>query len=83
MNARIWMVCGAVLAALGVGLGAYHAHGLHAWLQQTGAEPEQVVRRLQNADVAVRYQMYQALGLLTAPVDGDGDGRPRFSGDPP
>ncbi len=64
MNARIWMVCGAVLAALGVGLGAYHAHGLQAWLQQTGAEPEQVVRRLQHADVAVRYQLYHALGLL-------------------
>ena len=42
MNGRFWMSLGAALAALGVLLGAYHAHGLQAWLQQTGAAPEQV-----------------------------------------
>ena len=31
------MSVGAVLAALGVLLGAYHAHGLQTWLQQTGS----------------------------------------------
>ncbi len=64
MNGRFWMSLGAALAALGVLLGAYHAHGLQAWLQQTGADPEQLARRLDNAEVAVRYQMYHALALI-------------------
>ncbi len=64
MNGRFWMLLGATLAALGVLLGAYHAHGLETWLENTPASPEQVVRRLDSAEVAVRYQMYHALALL-------------------
>jgi uncharacterized membrane protein YgdD (TMEM256/DUF423 family) len=64
MNGRFWMSLGALLAGLGVVLGAYHAHGLQTWLQHTGAAPEQVAHRLDNAEVAVRYQMYHALGLI-------------------
>ncbi len=64
MKGQYWLVIGAVLAAAGVALGAYQAHGLQAWLETTGATADQVTRRMHNADVAVRYQMYHALGLL-------------------
>ncbi len=64
MHGKFWMSLGAVLAALGVALGAYHAHGLQAWLQQLGLNPEQIARRLDQAEVAVRYQMYHALALI-------------------
>ncbi|WP_425321329.1 DUF423 domain-containing protein [Deinococcus humi] len=46
---------GAILAALGVALGAFAAHGLKARL-----EPN----LLANFETGVRYQMYAALALL-------------------
>ena len=46
---------GAILAALGVALGAFATHGLKARL-----EPN----LLANFETAVRYQMYAALALL-------------------
>ncbi len=64
MKGPYWLAIGAALAAAGVALGAYHAHGLQAWLETTGATADQVTRRMHSADVAVRYQMYHALGLL-------------------
>lgn len=48
-------VAGALLAALGVALGAFGAHAL-----QDGLEPA----RLANFETGVRYQMYAALALL-------------------
>lgn len=61
------VIIGALLAAAGVGLGAFGAHGLSDAL---GAElaPAERERRLDNWDVAVRYQMYHALGLLAAGI---------------
>jgi uncharacterized membrane protein YgdD (TMEM256/DUF423 family) len=65
MNQRYFAVLGALLAAAGVLLGAYHAHGLESWLVNTGLTPEELSRRMGNAEVAIRYQMYHALALLT------------------
>ena len=48
-------VAGALLLALGVGLGAFGAHGLKETLT-----PE----RLATFETAVRYQLFQGLGLL-------------------
>ena len=64
MRRHHWLVVGALLAGAAVALGAYQAHGLQGWLERSGATADQVVRRLQNAEVAVRYQMFHALGLL-------------------
>ena len=55
MNWTIWIILGAAFAALGVGAGAFGAHALKERLT-----PEY----LQVFEVAVRYQMYHALGLL-------------------
>lgn len=50
------MVTGALLAGLGVVLGAFGAHALQGMLEESG--------RLDTYETAVRYQFYHALGLL-------------------
>jgi uncharacterized membrane protein YgdD (TMEM256/DUF423 family) len=52
---RLFFVLGAVLAGLGVALGAFGAHGLQTRL--TGGA-------MATFETAVRYQMYHALALL-------------------
>ncbi len=64
MKGHYWMLLGALLAASGVALGAYQAHGLQTWLERQPIEPSEITHRLDNAATAVRYQMYHALGLM-------------------
>jgi uncharacterized membrane protein YgdD (TMEM256/DUF423 family) len=59
-----WMMIGALLAGSGVALGAYHAHGMQAWLEAQPLAADEVSHRLENAATAVRYQMYHAVGLM-------------------
>jgi uncharacterized membrane protein YgdD (TMEM256/DUF423 family) len=54
--ARTWILAAAVIGALGVGLGAFGAHGLADVLAATG--------RADTFETASRYQMYHALALL-------------------
>lgn len=80
---RQWIVTGAVLAALGVTLGAFAAHGLEPTLLKLYGESERQIagqtvrdswKYLQDFITASRYQMYHAiglilLGLMTSPND--------------
>ncbi len=59
---RNWIGLGALLAGLGVGLGAFGAHGLESWLPENF--PEDAPKRLANWETAVRYQMYHAIALI-------------------
>jgi uncharacterized membrane protein YgdD (TMEM256/DUF423 family) len=52
---RVFFLLGSALGALGVGLGAFAAHGLRGRLD---------VDMLNVFETGVRYQMYHALGLL-------------------
>jgi len=52
---RTWLLLGSGFAFLGVGLGAFGAHGLRSVLD---------TEALQTFETGVRYQMYHALGLL-------------------
>jgi uncharacterized membrane protein YgdD (TMEM256/DUF423 family) len=52
---RLFFILGSVLAGLGVGLGAFAAHGLRNTLSAAD---------LATFEVGVRYQMYHALALL-------------------
>ncbi len=61
---RISLAAAGIFGAIAVALGAYHAHGLQTYLEETGLEPEVVTRRMENCEAAVRYQMYGALSLL-------------------
>jgi uncharacterized membrane protein YgdD (TMEM256/DUF423 family) len=55
-----FIVLGALLAALGVGLGAHAAHGLSTLVEQ-GRFP---AKDLDTFRTAVQYQMIHALGLI-------------------
>jgi uncharacterized membrane protein YgdD (TMEM256/DUF423 family) len=62
--ARRWIAIGAVIAAIGVGLGAYGAHGLHGFLERFGYSGDDLARRIGLFETAVRYQMVHAIGLV-------------------
>jgi uncharacterized membrane protein YgdD (TMEM256/DUF423 family) len=64
MKGSYWMLIGALLAASGVALGAYHAHGLESWLERQSVAADVATHRLDNAATAVRYQMYHAFGIM-------------------
>ncbi len=55
MSPRLWVVLGSLAGALGVGLGAFGAHGLRGRV-----EP----RMLEVFETGVRYQLVHALALL-------------------
>ncbi len=65
MSPRTTNTVGAVLAAVGVLLGAYGAHGLTDQLERFGYTAEEAVDRAATRwETAVRYQMYHAIGLV-------------------
>ena len=70
---KSWTMIGGLLAALGVGLGAYAAHGLDEYLlKKYGEETREVAgqtvpaaqKYLTDFRTGVTYQMYHALGLI-------------------
>jgi uncharacterized membrane protein YgdD (TMEM256/DUF423 family) len=63
MPAKWIAVAGALLAAAGVGLGAFGAHFLEDFLRRQGHEAD-LVKRAAWFETAVRYQLVHALGLL-------------------
>ncbi|HEY2828425.1 MAG TPA: DUF423 domain-containing protein [Pirellulales bacterium] len=65
MSPKVWLVCGALSGALGVGLGAYHAHGLEKLLAQRTLPADELSRQMNNFDVGVRYEIYHALALIS------------------
>ncbi|HTH55215.1 MAG TPA: DUF423 domain-containing protein [Cyclobacteriaceae bacterium] len=56
MSQKFTLITGALLGALGVGIGAFGAHALKDLLTQNG--------RQETYELAVRYQFYHALGML-------------------
>ncbi|TAF96203.1 MAG: DUF423 domain-containing protein [Cytophagia bacterium] len=54
--AKLFLQMGALLGAVGVGLGAFGAHALKASLEASG--------RFDTYETAVRYQFYHALALV-------------------
>lgn len=64
MNLRTIIVVGALLGAAGVGLGAYHAHGLQTRLAKQGVDEAIVAKRVAQGETGVRYHMAHTLALL-------------------
>lgn len=64
MAGKKWLVWGAVLGFGGVALGAFGAHGLQTAVKTWGLTPQEELHRLQDWEIAVRYQMYHAVALL-------------------
>ncbi len=63
MTVRQILVAGALAAAVGVGLGAFGAHGLADRLIGLGYEDE-LPQRMAWFETGVKYQLYHALGLI-------------------
>ncbi len=63
MSPKSILIAGAFLAAAGVALGAFGAHGLQGRLEQMGYGAN-VVQRLAWFETGVRYHMYHALALV-------------------
>jgi uncharacterized membrane protein YgdD (TMEM256/DUF423 family) len=61
---RRWIAIGAILAAIGVGIGAYGAHGLKDTLARAGFAGDDLTHRLAIFETAVRYQMFHAIALV-------------------
>jgi uncharacterized membrane protein YgdD (TMEM256/DUF423 family) len=61
---RRWIAIGAILAAIGVGLGAFGTHGLKDMLARAAFAGDDLTRRLSIFETAVRYQMYHAIALV-------------------
>ena len=64
MNSRSILVVGSLSAGLGVAAGAFGAHWLESAVEEWGLDPAERASRLDTWDVAVRYQMYHAFGLI-------------------
>lgn len=54
-----------LLGAMGVGIGAFGAHGLEGSLKSQGLSVEEISQRQSQCDVAVHYHMTHVLALLS------------------
>lgn len=64
-NTIRWIVLVAgFLGAVGVGVGAHAAHGLEKTLTAQGLGEAQILKRLEQCDVAVRYHLIHVVVLL-------------------
>ena len=66
--ARRWIAIGAVIAAIGVALGAYGAHGLAGLLERLGHTGDDLAHRLDLFETAVRYQLWHATAIVLTGV---------------
>ena len=66
MNPKTWLVLGACLGALAVGLGAFGTHGLPKYydLIDVSSRGSLGQKGLENWEIAARYHMYHALAML-------------------
>jgi uncharacterized membrane protein YgdD (TMEM256/DUF423 family) len=61
-----WLAVGSLLAAVGVALGAFGAHGLEKQLTGLGYSGDDLTHRIANHETAVRYQMWHATAIIVA-----------------
>ncbi|MBX3423555.1 MAG: DUF423 domain-containing protein [Pirellulaceae bacterium] len=61
---RVIIIAAGIVGGLSVMLGAYAAHGLPENLQRQALEPDAIVKRVQQCEVGVRYQMVHSVALL-------------------
>lgn len=61
---RLITILAAAFGALGVGIGAFGAHGLEKMLEEQMLSSEEVADRLRQCDTAIRYHMLHTLALL-------------------
>lgn len=66
MSSRTIFSLGALLLALGIATGAIGAHGLERLFANMQLAPEDATKRLTQWEIACRYHLISALGLMVA-----------------
>jgi len=61
---RRWIAVGAILASIGVGLGAFGSHVLKDALTNLGYSGDDLVRRMAIWETAVRYQLLHSIAIV-------------------
>jgi uncharacterized membrane protein YgdD (TMEM256/DUF423 family) len=61
---NVWLFVGAILAAIGVGIGALGAHSMPGYLEAKGFDEAKIEKRLEQYETAVRYQLLHSLALV-------------------
>ena len=64
MLIRWIVVLAAVLGFVSVAIGAFGAHGLDSRLEAQGFAAEEIAKKLDQCETAVRYQMFHVLALM-------------------
>lgn len=64
MSGKSLIVLAAILAAIGVAVGAFGAHALPNHLAKRGFEEMTIAKHEANLNTGVRYHMYHALAIL-------------------
>ena len=62
--ARVLIIIAALSGAISVAIGAMGAHSLPKRLEAQGYNQEQIDKKLHQCELATRYQMFHALGVL-------------------
>ncbi|KLU03591.1 membrane protein containing DUF423 [Rhodopirellula islandica] len=62
------MILAGLAGASAVGIGAFGAHGLPNFLEQSGMDPETIARRVAQFDTGARYHLAHAIVLLALAV---------------
>lgn len=65
---RTGMIIAGLAGASAVGIGAFGAHGLPNFLEQSGLDPETVARRVDQFETGARYHLAHAIVLLALAV---------------
>ena len=68
--ARVFLILAALSGAICVAIGAMGAHSLPKRLESQGFTQEQVDKKLQQCELATRYQMFHALAVLALAASG-------------
>lgn len=63
MLSRLLLIIGALVAAVGVGLGAIGSHALPGQLEAKGFEAAKIEKRLEQYETGVRYHLLHALAI--------------------
>ena len=65
---RTGMILAGLAGASAVGIGAFVAHGLPDFLEQSGLDPDTVARRVEQFETGARYHLAHAVVLLGVAV---------------
>ena len=78
MSPKTMIALGALLAGLGVAVGAFGAHGLENMLTRLGRN-ENLAQRAGWLETGVKYHLYHALAIIVLGGLSLADGRPNYA----